>query len=102
MRYGASTFVTSAIATAAACQNRRLMTPPGLLPPRDADAHARVLLLHNRYRAAGGEERVVDELEALLRARGHAVARLERDSERTGRARAAYGLLHGGLDADDV
>jgi len=62
----------------------------------------RVLLLHNRYRAAGGEERVVDELEALLRSRGHAVARLERDSEEASRAQAARGLLHGGLDAGDV
>jgi glycosyltransferase involved in cell wall biosynthesis len=71
------------------------MTPSAPLPPR-------VLLLHNRYRAAGGEERVVDELEALLRARGHAVARLERDSEQAGRGRAAHGLLRGGIDADDV
>ncbi|HEV7772816.1 MAG TPA: glycosyltransferase family 4 protein [Conexibacter sp.] len=78
------------------------MTPPALLPPRDADAHARVLLLHNRYRAAGGEERVVDELEALLRARGHAVARLERDSEEAGRVQAAAGLLRGGLQPGDV
>ncbi|HEX4806613.1 MAG TPA: glycosyltransferase, partial [Conexibacter sp.] len=80
------------------------MAPPPLLPPRDdgADARARVLLVHNRYRAAGGEERVVDELEALLRARGHAVARLERDSGEASAARAARGLLHGGLDADDV
>jgi glycosyltransferase involved in cell wall biosynthesis len=78
------------------------MTPPGLLPPRDADRHLRVLLLHNRYRAAGGEERVVDEQEALLTARGHAVARLERDSESAGSAHAAYGLLRGGLDPGDV
>ena len=62
----------------------------------------RVLLLHNRYRAAGGEERVVDELEALLCARGHAVARLERDSEAAGRASAARGLLCGGVDPEDV
>lgn len=67
-----------------------------------ASAPARVLLLHNRYRAAGGEERVVDELEALLAARGHAVARYERDSEEAGRARAAHGLLRGGLDEDAV
>ncbi|HEX7292580.1 MAG TPA: glycosyltransferase family 4 protein [Conexibacter sp.] len=78
------------------------MSPPALLQPRDADAHLRVLLLHNRYRAAGGEERVVDELEALLRSRGHAVARLERDSESASRARAARGLLRGGIDAGDV
>ncbi|HKG37487.1 MAG TPA: glycosyltransferase family 4 protein [Conexibacter sp.] len=78
------------------------MTPPALLPPSDADAHARVLLLHNRYRTAGGEERVMDELEALLTSRGHAVARLERDSEEAGRARAAQGLLRGGLQPADV
>ncbi|HEU4701252.1 MAG TPA: hypothetical protein VFS37_02130, partial [Conexibacter sp.] len=78
------------------------MSPPALFPPRDADAHLRVLLLHNRYRAAGGEERVVDELEALLRAQGHAVARLERDSERASSAQAARGLLRGGVDPGDV
>jgi len=78
------------------------MSPPALLPPRDVEGRLRVLLLHNRYRAAGGEERVVDELEALLRARGHAVARLERDSDEASRAQAARGLLRGGLDAGDV
>jgi glycosyltransferase involved in cell wall biosynthesis len=78
------------------------MSPPALLPPRDSAGRVRVLLLHNRYRAAGGEERVVDELEALLRARGHAVARLERDSDATSRARAARGLLRGGLQVGDV
>jgi glycosyltransferase involved in cell wall biosynthesis len=78
------------------------MNPPALLPPRDAGSRVRVLLLHNRYRAAGGEERVVDELDALLRSRGHAVARLERDSEAVSRGRAAHGLLRGGLDAGDV
>jgi glycosyltransferase involved in cell wall biosynthesis len=62
----------------------------------------RVLLLHNRYRAAGGEERVLDELDALLRSHGHAVARLERDSVAAGRAQAAHGLLRGGLDPGDV
>jgi glycosyltransferase involved in cell wall biosynthesis len=65
-------------------------------------APARVLLLHNRYRAAGGEERVVDELAALLAARGHAVAGLERDSGAAGRRRAARALLRGGLEADAV
>lgn len=63
---------------------------------------ARVLLLHNCYRAAGGEERVVDQLEALLSARGHAVARLERDSAAAGGAAAARGLLRGGLDEREV
>lgn len=63
---------------------------------------ARVLLLHNRYRAAGGEERVVDQLETLLSERGHAVARLERDSASAGGAAAARGLLRGGIDEDEV
>lgn len=78
------------------------MAPTAPPAPRDAHARERVLLLHNRYRAAGGEERVVDELEALLAARGHAVARLERDSGDAGRARAARGLLRGGLDEHEV
>lgn len=64
--------------------------------PEPSARPARVLLLHNRYRAAGGEERVVDELAALLAARGHAVARLERDSAAVGRAQAARALLRGG------
>lgn len=59
---------------------------------------ARVLLLHNRYRAPGGEERVVDELARLLTEHGHAVARLERDSGAVGPARAARALLRGGTD----
>ncbi len=63
---------------------------------------ARVLLLHNRYRAAGGEERVIAELETLLVSRGHAVARCERDSAEAGRARAAHALLRGGVDEDAV
>ncbi len=79
----------------AACQNRRLVASPGNTP-------ARVLLLHNRYRAAGGEERVIDELAALLAARGHAVARCERDSEGAGSVQAARGLWHGGLDPQSV
>ena len=62
----------------------------------------RVLLLHNRYRAEGGEERAVSDLESLLRARGHAVARLERSSLDTSSGTAARGLLAGGLDPDAV
>ncbi|MDO8185951.1 glycosyltransferase family 4 protein [Conexibacter sp. JD483] len=65
-------------------------------------ASTRILLLHNRYRAAGGEERVVDQLETVLRAHGHAVARLERDSSAAGAATAARGLLRGGLDEHEV
>ncbi len=61
-----------------------------------------VLLLHNRYRAPGGEERSIAEIEALLRERGHRVELLERSSAGLGRARAAAGMLRGGLDPDAV
>lgn len=62
-------------------------------------AGQRVLLLHNRYRVAGGEERFVDELERLLTESGAHVARLERSSDPGAAAalRAASGLLAGGL-----
>ncbi len=62
----------------------------------------RVLLLHNRYRAPGGEERAVGDLAALLAARGHTVEVLERSSGDTGRARAARALLVGGVDPQQV
>jgi glycosyltransferase involved in cell wall biosynthesis len=62
----------------------------------------RVLLLHNRYRLEGGEERAVRQLESLLVSRGHEVLVLERTSEGAGRARAAAGLIRGGLDADEI
>ncbi|MGI8411650.1 MAG: glycosyltransferase family 4 protein [Solirubrobacteraceae bacterium] len=62
----------------------------------------RVLLLHNRYRAAGGEERAVSDLAALLARRGHTVEVLERSSAALTRARAAGSLVAGGVDADEV
>lgn len=62
----------------------------------------RVLLLHNRYRAHGGEERAVSELEELLRRHGHVVERLERASDSAGRVRAARGLLAGGVQPGEV
>jgi glycosyltransferase involved in cell wall biosynthesis len=62
-----------------------------------------VLFLHNRYRTTGGEERVVDELSALVRERlGEPVQLLVRDSTGLGTARAAAGLLRGGLAPGDV
>jgi glycosyltransferase involved in cell wall biosynthesis len=61
-----------------------------------------ILLLHNRYRTTGGEERAVSEIAGLLRRRGHEVEVLERSSEAVGRARAAFGLLGGGLDPEAV
>src|SRR5581483_5436595 len=62
----------------------------------------RVLLLHNRYRLQGGEERAVADLRKLLSDRGHEVHMMERSSEATGRAAAARGMLAGGLDPDEI
>lgn len=70
--------------------------------PPSAPVPLRVLLLHNRYRAAGGEERSVAEIEALLVARGHRVEVLERPSAGLSRARAAGALLRGGEDPGTV
>jgi glycosyltransferase involved in cell wall biosynthesis len=62
-----------------------------------------ILFLHNRYRTTGGEERVVAALMALVREQlGEPVELLARDSGDSGRARAAAGLLRGGLAAADV
>ena len=62
----------------------------------------RVLLLHNRYRAQGGEERAVEEIARLLGERGHAVEVLERSSDGLPRTRAAASLWHGGLEGEAV
>jgi glycosyltransferase involved in cell wall biosynthesis len=61
-----------------------------------------ILILHNRYRAAGGEERAVADLAGLLARRGHEVEVLERSSQGLGRSRAAAGLLAGGLDPGEI
>jgi glycosyltransferase involved in cell wall biosynthesis len=62
-----------------------------------------ILFLHNRYRTTGGEERAVQELMTLVREElGEDAELLERDSAQLGRARAAQGMLRGGLDPDDV
>ncbi len=82
-----------------------------------------ILFLHNRYRALGGEERVVDDLMWLVRERmgepaellargpvaggrtrvaaGRALAAQD-SAGAAGRARAAAGLLRGGLDPREV
>ena len=72
------------------------MSPDGELP--------RVLVLHNRYRSQGGEERAAAEQAALLRDRGHTVKLLERHSESgaSGRLRAGAGMLRGGLAPGEV
>jgi glycosyltransferase involved in cell wall biosynthesis len=62
-----------------------------------------ILFLHHRYRHAGGEEQAVDDLLWLVRTQlGEDAELLERDSTRIGRARAAGGLVRGGLAPDEV
>ena len=62
-----------------------------------------ILFLHNRYRTTGGEERVVDDLLWLVREHlGEDARLLTRDSATIGRARAAAGLLGGGLAPEHV
>src|SRR5918999_5853426 len=62
----------------------------------------RVLVVHNRYRFEGGEERSVElQLDALRRASvPHAL--LERRSSEVSRPAAALAMLRGGRDEDDV
>ena len=56
-----------------------------------------ILLLHNRYRTPGGEERAVEDLAWLIRGElGEPAAVLERDSEALGPARAAPGCSAAG------
>src|SRR4030081_3250959 len=62
-----------------------------------------VLFLHNRYRTTGGEERVVEELLSVVRDElGEPAELLTRDSAGLAQARAATGLLRGGLDPGEV
>jgi glycosyltransferase involved in cell wall biosynthesis len=62
-----------------------------------------ILFLHNRYRTIGGEERAVDDLLWLVRDQlGEDAQLLTRDSATLGRARAAAGMLGGGLHPGEV
>jgi glycosyltransferase involved in cell wall biosynthesis len=62
-----------------------------------------ILLLHNRYRVPGGEERAVEDLAWLIREHlGEDVEVLERDSSTLSQRRAAAGLLRGGLGPEEV
>src|SRR6185503_15999278 len=62
-----------------------------------------ILFLHNRYRVPGGEERVVEDLVWLVREHlGEDAEVLERDSAALGRAKAAAGMLAGGLEPGEV
>jgi glycosyltransferase involved in cell wall biosynthesis len=62
----------------------------------------RVLVVHNRYRIEGGEERSVELQLAALRRAGVPHALLERSSADVSRPRAALALLRGGRDEADV
>jgi glycosyltransferase involved in cell wall biosynthesis len=62
-----------------------------------------ILLLHNRYRVPGGEERAVEDLAWLIREHlGEDAELLQRDSAELSDGRAALGLLRGGLDPGEV
>jgi len=62
----------------------------------------RVLVVHNRYRLEGGEERSVQLQLAALRHAGVPHALLERSSGELSRIGAAAALLRGGRDEEDV
>src|SRR3954467_5683218 len=71
--------------------------------PESSLARPVILFLHNRYRVPGGEEHVVEDLVWLVREHlGEDAERLERESATLGRARAAAGMLAGGLEPGDV
>src|SRR4051794_9070020 len=62
-----------------------------------------ILLLHNRYRVPGGEERAVDDLDWLIATElNEGVARIERDSGELSARAAGLGLLRGGIEPDEV
>src|SRR3954468_11761969 len=62
----------------------------------------RVLVVHNRYRIHGGEERAVDLQVAALRRAGVPHATFFRDSADAGKAHAARALVRGGEAPDDL
>jgi glycosyltransferase involved in cell wall biosynthesis len=62
----------------------------------------RVLVVHNRYRLEGGEERSVELQLAALDGAGVEHALLERSSAGVSRPAAALALLRGGRDEDEV
>ena len=67
-----------------------------------AAAQPRVLVLHNRYRIEGGEERSVDLQLRALREAGIEHRLFERRSGEASRGRAAAALLRGGVDPEEV
>ncbi len=64
--------------------------------------HPRVLLVHNRYRVAGGEERSLELQRSALEAAGIACALHERRSAGAGKLGAARALVAGGSESERV
>ena len=64
--------------------------------------HPRVLVVHNRYRAVGGEERSAELQLAAMERAGIPHALYERRSAEAGRATAGASVLRGGSDAAEV
>jgi glycosyltransferase involved in cell wall biosynthesis len=62
----------------------------------------RVLVVHNRYRIHGGEERAVDLQVTALRRAGVPYDTFFRDSAEAGKVRAARSLIRGGEAPDEV
>jgi glycosyltransferase involved in cell wall biosynthesis len=62
----------------------------------------RVLVVHNRYRIHGGEERAVDLQVAALRRAGIPHETYFRDSAEAGKVRAARALIRGGDDPAEM
>src|SRR5215217_3063952 len=67
-----------------------------------APGHPRVLLLHNRYRFEGGEERSVALQLRALEGAGIEHRALERRSDEAGRLAAAAALVRGGTGEEEV
>ena len=65
-------------------------------------AHPRVLVVHNRYRTVGGEERSAELQLAAMESAGIPHALFERRSADAGRVAAAYALVRGGSDEGGV
>jgi glycosyltransferase involved in cell wall biosynthesis len=61
-----------------------------------------ILVLHNRYRIAGGEERYAAQLVDLLGRRAGGISLLERSSSDSSAVEAGLGLVRGGLDPQQV
>ncbi|HWI21973.1 MAG TPA: glycosyltransferase family 4 protein [Baekduia sp.] len=62
-----------------------------------------ILFLHNKYRTPGGEERVVQELRRIVTEQlGEPSQVLLRDSDELTGARAAAGMLRGGLSPEAI